>query len=98
MARLYTFRAAHRLRCAPLVAESVARTRDCIVTHMRRPLAMTVRRFLCLVGVAACVAAAPSQSFAQPADPVKERLDKSPRHHEWVDVESKDGRKVKCFV
>jgi carboxymethylenebutenolidase len=35
---------------------------------------------------------------SQTADPVKERLDNSPRHHEWVDIESQDGRKVKCFV
>jgi carboxymethylenebutenolidase len=35
---------------------------------------------------------------AQTADPLKERLDSSPRHHEWVDVESTGGRKVKCFV
>jgi carboxymethylenebutenolidase len=40
----------------------------------------------------------PSVARAQGGDPVKERLDKSPRHHEWVDVEGKDGRQVKCFV
>lgn len=32
------------------------------------------------------------------ADPVKDRLEKSPRHHEWVDVETSDGRTVKCWV
>src|SRR5262245_53168378 len=32
-----------------------------------------------------------------PADPVKERLDKSPRHHEWVDVKSGE-RTVHCFL
>lgn len=32
------------------------------------------------------------------ADEVRERLDGSPRHHEWVDVEAAGGRKVKCFV
>ena len=44
------------------------------------------------------LALSPKCRPAQTADPVKERLDKSPRHHEWVDVESQDGRKVKCFV
>jgi carboxymethylenebutenolidase len=32
-----------------------------------------------------------------PADPVKQRLDDSPRHHEWIDVASGD-HKVRCFV
>lgn len=30
-------------------------------------------------------------------DPVKERLDNSPRHHEWVDVQ-RGERKLHCFV
>src|SRR5215467_94521 len=30
-------------------------------------------------------------------DPVKERLEKSPRHHEWVDVKQGD-RNVHCFL
>jgi len=48
----------------------------------------------------ACLAllVAPGAALAQEADPVKERLDSSPRHHEWVDLESKGGRKVRCFV
>jgi len=45
-----------------------------------------------------CLALLADVAPAQVVDPVKEQLDKSPRHHEWVDVESKDGRKVKCFV
>ena len=45
-----------------------------------------------------CSATISKVAAALDADPVKERLDKSPRHHEWVDVEGKDGRKVKCFV
>ena len=45
-----------------------------------------------------CVALLSTVARAQTADPVKERLDNSPRHHEWVDVESQDGRKIKCFV
>ncbi|MGI9455321.1 MAG: dienelactone hydrolase family protein [Aeoliella sp.] len=30
-------------------------------------------------------------------DPV-ERLESSPRHHEWVDVKTEDGRRVKCWL
>ncbi len=30
-------------------------------------------------------------------DPVKTRLEASPRHHEWIDVE-RGGRTVRCFV
>jgi carboxymethylenebutenolidase len=48
--------------------------------------------------VLGCVGLLARVAAAQTVDPVKERLDKSPRHHEWVDVEGKDGRKVKCFV
>jgi carboxymethylenebutenolidase len=33
---------------------------------------------------------------ARAADAVQERLDNSPRHHEWVDVDS-GGRKLRCF-
>jgi carboxymethylenebutenolidase len=58
---------------------------------------MTTRCFLSLCLVA-CMTLAVGQAFAQSADPVNEALDKSPRHHEWVDVEGKDGRKVRCFV
>lgn len=31
-------------------------------------------------------------------DPVKQRLEKSPRHHEWVEVPAANGRKVKSFL
>jgi carboxymethylenebutenolidase len=31
-------------------------------------------------------------------DPAKQRLEKSPRHHEWVEVPVANGRKVKCFL
>ncbi len=44
------------------------------------------------------IAFALPQSTPQSAkDPALERLEKSPRHHEWVDVKSKD-RSVHCFV
>ena len=36
-----------------------------------------------------------SLAFVQ--DPVNERLEKSPRHHEWVDVKQGD-RKIHCFL
>jgi carboxymethylenebutenolidase len=38
-----------------------------------------------------------SPALAQ-SDPVQERLEKSPRHHEWVEVEAADGRKVRCWL
>ena len=31
-------------------------------------------------------------------DPAVKRLEESPRHHEWVEIESKGGRTVKAFV
>lgn len=40
----------------------------------------------------------PKDATPPPAkDPVKERLDESPRHHEWIEVASGE-RKVRCFV
>ncbi|TAH35810.1 MAG: dienelactone hydrolase family protein [Planctomycetota bacterium] len=36
-------------------------------------------------------------SLQDPADPVKTRLESSPRHHEWVDVE-RGERTLRCFV
>src|SRR5262245_44629875 len=44
-----------------------------------------------LLIVLALAAAAPAQDY------VKERLEKSPRHHEWVEVKA-GARKVQCFV
>jgi carboxymethylenebutenolidase len=35
---------------------------------------------------------------AQTADPVQERLNDTTRHHEWVEIETPAGRKVKTFV
>jgi carboxymethylenebutenolidase len=59
-----------------------------VAAGLLRPVALFGASLSLLAGVA----------VAQTADPVKERLDNSPRHHEWVDVESEDGRKVKSFV
>lgn len=52
------------------------------------------RRLACILGLLAIAATV----AAQTPDPVKERLDNSPRHHEWVDVPGAGGRQVKCFV
>jgi carboxymethylenebutenolidase len=35
---------------------------------------------------------------AQAPDPVQTRLNDTPRHHEWVEIETPAGRKVKTFV
>ena len=37
-------------------------------------------------------------SFGQALPSVSERLEKSPRHHEWVDIEAPGGRKVHTWV
>jgi len=37
-------------------------------------------------------------AWSQETDPVKERLDKSPRHHEWQDLKTKGGRTLRAFV
>lgn len=38
-----------------------------------------------------------SPLFAQ-SDPVQERLEESPRHHEWVEIEAGEGRKIRCWL
>jgi carboxymethylenebutenolidase len=46
-----------------------------------------------------CVALLPAAfASAQQPDPVKQRLETSRRHHEWVTVESAGSRKVRCFI
>lgn len=54
---------------------------------------------LCALFAPLVLSATQTPKDAPPAakDPVKERLDGSPRHHEWVEVESGE-RKVRCFV
>jgi carboxymethylenebutenolidase len=47
--------------------------------------------------LAATLAQDPAPPKDAPKDPVKERLEKSPRHHEWVEVKSGE-RTVHCFV
>lgn len=58
---------------------------------LRRALTSTVRALAAGAVLLAAVA-------ARAADPVQERLDNSPRHHEWVDIERDGGRKLNCFV
>lgn len=43
-------------------------------------------------------AAACGLARAQAPDPVQTRLNDTPRHHEWVEIETPEGRKVKTFV
>src|SRR6516225_9531360 len=50
-----------------------------------------MRVLVASLAVLGVVAACSAQDFA------KQRLEKSPRHHEWVDVKAGD-RTVKCFV
>ncbi len=52
---------------------------------------------LVLAPALVCIWQDPPAKKPAPADPVKQRLDSSPRHHEWVDVKSGD-RTVHCFV
>lgn len=49
------------------------------------------------LGLGLLVLALTAGSQAQ-EDPAKQRLEKSPRHHEWVEVPAENGRKVKSFV
>jgi carboxymethylenebutenolidase len=51
-----------------------------------------------LLSALGCVGLLARVAVAQTVDPVKERLDNSPRHHEWVYVEGKDNRNLHCFV
>jgi len=55
---------------------------------------MLLLRALVFLPLLAAIAA---QDPAPPKDPVKERLEKSPRHHEWVQVKHGE-RTVSCFV
>lgn len=47
-----------------------------------------------LLWLAICASSATSQPIADPA----ERLESSRRHHEWVEIDAPDGRKVNTFV
>jgi carboxymethylenebutenolidase len=56
-----------------------------------------MKRSLALAGVALVVSLVGRAIAADPIDPAK-RIEASPRHHEWVDIESAGGRKVHTFV
>lgn len=61
---------------------------------MRSLHAISIRlAFTILLAAAAC-----GLARSQAADPVQERLNDTPRHHEWVEIETPAGRKVKTFV
>jgi carboxymethylenebutenolidase len=61
---------------------------------------MHATSFTCRALLAATALLAPfaAGAQAQSADPVQQRLNDTPRHHEWVTVETPDGRNVKTFV
>ena len=55
-------------------------------------------RYVMLAMGTLCLAFASPSAFAQvPADPA-ERLENSPRHHEWVEIDADGGRKVRTWV
>jgi carboxymethylenebutenolidase len=54
------------------------------------------RLLCCLLPFTGCLLAV--ALIAQAQDPVKDRLDKSSRHHEWVKIKTKDGREVSAWV
>ena len=53
-----------------------------------------------LLSFAASCLGVPLQSvaLAADADPVKARLENSPRHHEWVEIETAPDHKLRCWV
>jgi carboxymethylenebutenolidase len=56
-----------------------------------------MKRNVILAFVALLLALSHSSFAAEATDPAK-RVEASPRHHEWVDIESAGGRKVHTFV
>lgn len=60
---------------------------------------MVSRRPLLTVVVSACLLAGVAVGAAPPKGmPAEERLEKSPRHHEWVEITTQSGKKVRAFV
>lgn len=57
----------------------------------------TIRRFALLL-LALFAASAPAPAPAADAEPAGARLERSPRHHEWVEVKTPAGRTVRAFV
>lgn len=53
---------------------------------------------VCAWGLSIATAIAADPEADPEADPVAERLENSPRHHEWVDVAAGASRKVRAFV
>ncbi|WP_164101902.1 dienelactone hydrolase family protein [Candidatus Laterigemmans baculatus] len=60
---------------------------------------MLCRPPLLTLTVSACLLAGVAAHAAPPkALPAEERLEKSPRHHEWVEVTTASGQKIRLFV
>lgn len=60
---------------------------------------MRPRRPLLSLTVSACLLAGIAVQAAPPKGmPAEERLEKSPRHHEWVEITTEAGKKVRAFV
>ena len=53
----------------------------------------SICRVLCLLSAVAGLC-----SVGVAADAVTDRLENSPRHHEWVEVKTPEGRTVRCWV
>ena len=56
-----------------------------------------MKRIIVLMGVA-LLALLANRVLAQTVADIAKRLESSPRHHEWVDIDSAGGRKVHAFV
>ncbi len=56
-----------------------------------------MKRFIVLTSIV-MVMFATGGALAQTGSDVAKRLDSSPRHHEWVDIDSANGRKVHTWV
>lgn len=57
-----------------------------------------MRHFARIIGPVGLFAIATSAAIAQAPPTPAERLEKSPRHHEWVNIDAPGGRSVRTFV
>jgi carboxymethylenebutenolidase len=57
-----------------------------------------MRRRIVLSAILACAAFVTSWAVAEPVESASARLEKSPRHGEWVDIDSAGGRKLHTWV
>jgi carboxymethylenebutenolidase len=56
-----------------------------------------MRHIITIAGVVSILIASRC-AFGQAAEDATQRLESSPRHHEWVDIEAAGGRKVRTWV